>query len=35
MIRGQEKTREHKSKGLEDDERESGTICSANIGIGR
>jgi hypothetical protein len=34
-IRGQKRAREHRGKGLEDDERESGTICNANISISR
>jgi hypothetical protein len=28
-------TREHRGKGPKDDEKESGTICSANISMGR
>jgi hypothetical protein len=32
-MRGQKKVREHRVKGPKDDERESGTICNANISI--
>jgi hypothetical protein len=32
-MRGQKRVREHKGKGPKVDERESGTICNANISI--
>jgi hypothetical protein len=34
-MRSYKGTKKHKSKGIEDDERESGTICNANIGTWR
>jgi hypothetical protein len=35
MIKGQKRIGEHRGKGLEDDEKESGTICNANIIISK